>query len=63
MEFSEEDLKKILEVRKYLVLSHERCRDYKNNKNAIMREIDHVAVIEKSIKSLDEFLAKYVKFG
>ena len=62
MDFKHEDLSKVLEVRQQLIAAHSKCKDYKNNKNAIMREIDHVAVLESSIKKIDDFLAKYVKF-
>ena len=50
MEINNEDLKKVIEARQYLIAAHLKCKDYKNNKNAIMREIDHVAVLESSIK-------------
>tara|TARA_B100000035_G_C20880083_1_gene500158 strand:- start:299 stop:490 length:192 start_codon:yes stop_codon:yes gene_type:complete len=63
MDFSKEDLQKILDLRKDLVITHEKLRDYKSNKNAIMREIDHVAVLEESIRKLDNFLSKYVLFS
>ena len=63
MEINNEDLKKVIEARQYLIEAHSKCKDYKNNKNAIMREIDHVAVLESSIKKIDAFLTKYVQFG
>jgi len=63
MEFSKEDLEKLLALRKTLVLQFERCRDYKNNKNALMKEIDHIQVVGQAIKDLDSFLAKYVQFS
>jgi len=62
MDFSRKDLNKILALRNFLIDSHKSCRDYKNNKNAIMREIEHVQVLEKSIKGIDDFLKKYVEF-
>ena len=63
MEVNNEDLKKIIEARQLLISAHVKCKDYKSNKNAIMREIDHVAVLESSIKKIDEFLTKYVQFS
>lgn len=63
MEFSKEDLEKLLELRKSLVLQFEKCRDYKNNKNALMKEIDHIQCIGQAIKDLDGFLSKYVQFS
>lgn len=63
MEFSKEDLEKLLLLRKSLVLQFERCRDYKSNKNALMKEIDHIQIVGQAIKDLDDFLAKYVQFS
>ena len=63
MEFNQKDLEKMLEIRKFLVLSHEDKRDYIGNKNAIMKESDHVILLEKTIKKIDDFLSKYVQFG
>ena len=63
MKFEQEDLNKILQLRSYLIETHARCRDYKNNKNAIMRESDHVESLEQTIKEIDDFLKKYVTFS
>jgi len=63
MEFNQQDLEKILELRKDLVLQHERYKAYKSDKNAIMKESDHVRSLERTIKQLDVFLAKYVQFS
>lgn len=63
MKFNQEDLEKLLSIRKDLVLAHESKRDYKTNPNAIMKESDYVVTLEKTIKKLDGFLAKYVDFS
>jgi len=63
MEFNQQDLEKLLEIRKSLVLAHERKRDYRSNQNAIMKEVEHVAILESVIKNLDAFLTKYVQFS
>jgi len=62
MEFNQEEIKKIIRIRSFLIESHKKHKDYRSNKNAIMREVDHVQVVEKTIKELDEFLKKYVEF-
>jgi hypothetical protein len=62
MEIKTEDLEKILKARENLIKEHSRYRDYKNNKNAIMKEADHILLIESTIKRIDEFLEKYVEF-
>ena len=62
MEMKREDLEKILKTRENLIKEHSRYRDYKNNKSAIMKEADHIVLIENTIKRIDEFLQKYVEF-
>ena len=59
----QEDLNKLLEIRKSLVLQFESFRDYKMNPNALMKEIDHVYFVGRAIKRIDDFLSKYVQFG
>ena len=62
MEMKREDLEKILKARENLIKEHSRYKDYKNNKNAIMKEADHIILIENTIKIIDGFLEGYVKF-
>lgn len=63
MEINNEDLQKVLKLRQFMISQFLKCKDYKNNKNAIMREFDHAEVLNESIKQLDEFLKKYVQFS
>lgn len=63
MNFTKQDLEKLIYIRTDLIQSHGRLRDYKNNKNAIMKEADHVLLIENVIKDLDTFLKKFVEFS
>ena len=63
VELDQEDLNKLLELRKSLVLEFESFRAYKSDKNAIMKEIDHVYFLGNTIKKIDAFLAKYVEFS
>lgn len=63
MELTQDDLNKVLELRKELVLEFERYKSYKSDKNAIMKEWDHVQTIGRTIKKLDSFLSKYVQFS
>jgi len=63
MEFTKKDLEKLINIRTALITKHSRLRDYKNNKNAIMKEIEHVVLIENVIKDLDVFLKKFVEFN
>jgi hypothetical protein len=59
---SQQDIQKLVDIRTILIKEHGRYRDYKSNKNAIMKESDHVVVLEKTIKHLDVFLKEYVEF-
>ena len=56
-------IKELIEIRTELIKKHTKCRDYKSNKNAIMREIEYVAVLETTIKSLDKALQGHVNFS
>lgn len=57
-----ESIEKIIGLRQELILKFERLRDYKGNKNAIMREIEYAEVLHKIIVKLDEILKEYVSF-
>jgi len=59
---SQEEINRLVEIRSFLIKNHSRYRDYKSNKNAIMKETDHILVVEKAIKDLDQFLKEYVDF-
>jgi hypothetical protein len=63
VEINQEDLSKLLEYRKSLVLEFENFQAYKSDKNAIMKEVDHIYFVGSAIKRIDEFLAKYVQFS
>ena len=58
----QEEIGALIKIREDLILRYQRCRDYKNNKNAIMKEIEHAEALFTTIKSLDEVLKKYVEF-
>ena len=63
MDLAKKDLEVLINIRAELIKSHGRLRDYKNNKNAIMKEVEHVILIENVIKDLDHFLKKFVQFS
>jgi hypothetical protein len=60
---NKEDLDRILGLRKELIDHFERLRDYKSNKNALMKESDHAARIHKTIVTIDEILKEHVSFS
>ena len=58
-----EEIDALVAIRVELIKDYIRCKDYKQNKNAIMREVDHIAVLERTIKSLDKVLSSHVNFS
>jgi len=40
-----------------------RLRDYKNNTNAIMKEVDHARALHDVIVEIDKVLKEYVNFS
>ncbi len=60
---NKDDLGKLISLRAELIKEFERLRDYKNNKNAIMKEVDHAKVINMVIYKIDDVLKDHVSFG
>jgi len=63
MNMSNEDLAKLLSLRKDLVLEYEKYTSFRSDKNAIMKEWDHIKVLGATIKKIDDFLSKFVQFS
>lgn len=57
------DIEKIVLLRKELITKFEALKDYKNNKNAIMKEFEHAKVLHETIVALDNLLKEHVKFS
>ena len=58
-----EEVKKLIDLRTRLITTFVGLRDYKNNKNALMKEQDHARVIHNTIVALDDVLKKHVEFS
>ena len=56
-------LERLIALRQQLIQTFERVRDYKNNPNAIMKEIEHAQFIHKTITNLDAILQEHVTFS
>ena len=52
----------LVQLRTELIKEFNRLRDYKNNKNAIMKELDHARILHETITRLDNVLKEHVKF-
>ena len=57
------DIEKILNLRKNLILEFEKLKDYKNNVNAIMKEVDYAKSLHNTIVALDNILKEHVNFS
>ena len=56
------EIEKLVTLRTDLIKSFKRLRDYKNNKNAIMKESEHARLIHNTIKRIDDVLKEHVQF-
>jgi len=56
-------VQKLVELRAILIKDFQRRKDWRNNKNAIMREIDHVELLDITIKKIDDILVGDVTFS
>lgn len=57
-----EEIDYLVHVRATLIKEFESLRDYKNNPNAIMKEVDCAKVIHNTIVKLDSLLKEHVNF-
>jgi hypothetical protein len=60
---NESEVQKLIDIRAYLIEKYERCKDYRQNKNAIMREVDHAEIVHQTIVKIDSILKNHVKFN
>ena len=58
-----EELEVLVNLRQKLFNNFNRLKDYKNNKNAIMREIDHAKLVHETIVDIDNVLKNHVSFS
>ena len=60
---SQEEIQKLVELRTMLLQDFSKFKDWKGNRNAIMREVEHVEVISEAIKQIDAILSGHVTFS
>ena len=60
---SQEEIKKLVEVRMMLFNDIQKRKDWRSNKNAIMRELECVELASSAIKKIDQLLAGHVTFS
>ena len=60
---SQEEIQKLVDLRMMLLKDFQLRKDWKSNKNAIMREIEYVEVVGEAIKKIDILLTGHVTFS
>ena len=60
---NQEEIQKLVDLRMILLQDFQKRKDWKNNRNAIMREIEHVELIGEAIKKIDVLLSGHVTFS
>lgn len=60
---SQEEIQKLVDVRMMLLKSFDKHKDWRSNKNAIMRELDHIEIMGEAIKQIDALLSGHVTFS
>ena len=60
---SQEEIQKLVDVRMMLLKSFDKHKDWRSNKNAIMRELDHIEIVGEAIKQIDALLSGHVTFS
>ena len=60
---SQEEIQKLVNLRAMIIENFEKCKDWRGNRNAIMREVDHVEVLSEAVKQIDAILSGHVTFS
>ena len=60
---SQEEIQNLVDIRMMLLEDFRKRKDWKSNKNAIMREIEYVEVVGEAIKKIDLLLSGHVTFS
>ena len=58
-----EEIEILVNLRQKTLEKFNRLRDYKNNPNAIMKEVDHARALHDVIVEIDKVLKEHVNFS
>ena len=58
-----EEIEILLKLRSQTIEKFNKLKDYKNNTNAIMREVDHARALHEVIVEIDKALKDHVSFS
>ena len=59
---NKKEIEALVDLRQGLIAKFARLKDYKSNKNAIMREQDHAKLLHETIVNIDNILKEHVAF-
>jgi hypothetical protein len=59
---NKKEIEALVNLRQGLIAKFTRLKDYKSNKNAIMREQDHAKLLHETIVNIDNILKEHVSF-
>lgn len=60
---SQEEIQALVSLRMMLLQDFNERKDWRGNKNAIMREIEHIEIVSEAIKKIDALLSGHVTFS
>ena len=60
---SQEEIQKLVNLRMLLLQDFNSRKDWKSNRNAIMREVEHIEIVGEAIKQIDLLLSGHVTFS
>mgnify|MGYP001201421408 CR=1 FL=1 len=60
---SKDEIQKLVEIRTTLISEFNKLNEYQRDRNAIMKQVDHAALIHSTIKKIDDVLSAHVSFS
>ena len=60
---NQETVQTLVNIRTTLIQDFQKRNDWRSNRNAIMREIEHIELIGETIKKIDALLSDHVTFS
>lgn len=60
---NQETVQTLVNIRTMLIQDFQKRNDWRSNRNAIMREIEHIELIGETIKKIDALLSDHVTFS
>ena len=60
---NQENLQQLVNIRMMLLENFKSKKDWMSNRSAIIREVDHIELLEKTIKQIDNILSGHVTFS